>query len=94
MTSPTPPIELTGTRSRWPTAVDVPASVLAALASIAPVSTAEDELAEGSRDWWPLALHWSLDGEVPCRAAAIVRPDDDGAGRRHRRAVQRPSHPA
>jgi alkyldihydroxyacetonephosphate synthase len=75
VTSPTPPIELTGTRSRWPTAVDVPASVLGALASIAPLSTAEDELAEGSRDWWPLALHWSLDGEVPCRAAAIIRPE-------------------
>jgi alkyldihydroxyacetonephosphate synthase len=75
VTAPTPPIELAGTRSRWATAVDVPAPVLAALAAIAPVSTAEDEVAEGSRDWWPLALHWSLAGEVPCRAAAIVRPE-------------------
>jgi alkyldihydroxyacetonephosphate synthase len=74
VTSPTAPIELAGTRSRWPTAVDVPVSILAALATIAPVTSAEDELAEGSRDWWPLALHWSLAGEVPCRAAAIVRP--------------------
>jgi alkyldihydroxyacetonephosphate synthase len=75
VTSPTPPIELNGTRSRWPAAVDVPEALLAALAAIAPMTTAEDELADGSRDWWPLALHWSLGGEVPCRAAAIVRPE-------------------
>jgi alkyldihydroxyacetonephosphate synthase len=75
VTSPTPPIELAGTRSRWPTAVDVPAAFLGALSAIAPLTTAEDELAAGSRDWWPLALHWSLAGEVPCRAAAIVRPE-------------------
>ena len=60
MTSPTPPIELAGTRSRWPTAVDVPAAFLGALSAIAPLTTAEDELAAGSRDWWPLALHLSL----------------------------------
>lgn len=71
---PTPPIELTGSQSRWATAVDVPAAVLAALAEIAPTTADPDETAEASRDWWPLALHWSLAGAVPCRAAAVCRP--------------------
>ncbi len=34
----------------------------------------EREVAERSRDWWPLAMHWSLAGEVPARAAVAVRP--------------------
>jgi len=38
------------------------------------VVTDEMCLAEASRDWWPLALQWSLDGEVPRRAGAVVRP--------------------
>ena len=72
--APTPPIELTGTNGRWPTAVDVPDTVLDALAGIAPLATDEQVTAEASRDWWPLALHWSLAGSVPCRAAAVSRP--------------------
>src|SRR5438128_10728910 len=35
-------------------------------------------LAEASRDWWPLAMIWALDGEVPARAAAMVRPASAG----------------
>ena len=34
----------------------------------------EESTAHASRDWWPLALHWALAGEVPCRGAAVVRP--------------------
>ncbi len=31
-------------------------------------------LAEASRDWWPLAMHWARAGEVGMRAALIARP--------------------
>jgi alkyldihydroxyacetonephosphate synthase len=35
-----------------------------------------DEIAEASRDWWPLAMIWALDGQVATRASVIVRPHD------------------
>jgi len=31
-------------------------------------------IAEASRDWWPLAMIWALDGQVAGRAAAVARP--------------------
>jgi alkyldihydroxyacetonephosphate synthase len=74
MMEPTPPIELTGARARWAGAVAVPPAARDALAGICPVVDDEQELAERSRDWWPLALHWSLAGEVPARAAIAARP--------------------
>ena len=40
----------------------------------AEVLVAPDVTAEASRDWWPLAMIWAVDGEVPARAAAVVRP--------------------
>jgi len=77
MTEPTPPIELTGVTSRWTGGVEVPADVVARLAEIAPARAAGDDprsVAEASRDWWPLALHWALAGEVPRAAGVVVRP--------------------
>jgi len=74
-TQPTAPIELTGTAARWPGAVDVPAGVVEELAGLCPTTTADHDVAEHSRDWWPLALHWSLAGEVPARAAVVARPE-------------------
>src|SRR3954453_20658083 len=74
MTEPTPPIELTGTAARWTGAVDVPAAVLDELRAVTAGVDDEKLIAEPSRDWWPLALHWSLAGQVPQRAAVIVRP--------------------
>ncbi len=38
------------------------------------VVVAPGELAEASRDWWPLAMTWALDGQVGGLAAAIARP--------------------
>lgn len=75
MTRPTPPIELTGTDEylAGPRAT-VSDELLAELADICDTVTDLTELAEHSRDWWPLALHWSLQGAVPARAAVIVRP--------------------
>ncbi len=78
MTQPTPPIELSGSRARWPGAIDVPAEVIAALSDVCTVIDDEAAVADCSRDWWPLALHWALQGEVPARAAVIVRPVSTG----------------
>ncbi len=73
--APTPPIELEGSDSRFEgAAVEVPEEALAELAAICEVITNVGSVAEASRDWWPLALHWSLDGKVPRLAEVVVRP--------------------
>ncbi|CAN5642490.1 FAD-binding oxidoreductase [soil metagenome] len=74
MTNPTAPIELTGSASRFGPGVDLPAEVCDQLAAIAPVVDDPVTRAETSRDWWPLALHWSLDGQVPAVAGLVCRP--------------------
>jgi alkyldihydroxyacetonephosphate synthase len=80
MTRPTPPIELTGTQSRLAADPEpLPSALRARLDALAAsdactVSTEAVATAEASRDWWPLALHWSLAGQVPRRAAAVVAP--------------------
>lgn len=78
-TSPTPPIELLGSDDRLTGAgVDVPEEAVAALASICETiesdGSSADAVAEASRDWWPLALHWALAGQVPRLAEVVVRP--------------------
>ena len=75
-TQPTPPIELLatdGVRGRWPSE-PLPDTVLRALANACPTTVDPMTCAETSRDWWPLALHWALAGEVPTLAAAVCRP--------------------
>lgn len=75
MTAPTSPIELTGTAARLTTeVVALPPGFVDRLAAITDVVTELDAVAEASRDWWPLALHWALAGQVPQRAAVVVRP--------------------
>ena len=75
MTEPTAPIELTGTSSRFTSPTWQPdVDLIARLAGICETITSPTATAEASRDWWPLAMHWSLAGEVPQRAAAICRP--------------------
>jgi alkyldihydroxyacetonephosphate synthase len=75
VTSPTPPIELAGTGEHLSgTGVDLGHSLVEQLAAICEVVVDEREVAEASRDWWPLALHWALAGEVPRRAGVVVRP--------------------
>jgi alkyldihydroxyacetonephosphate synthase len=74
-TSPTPPIELTGDASHFGgEGIELPDDLLAALHGICEVVADDSRIAETSRDWWPLALHWSLAGEVPQMADAVVRP--------------------
>ncbi len=50
------------------------AALIAELAAICPTDDGEAITAEASRDWWPLALHWALAGQVPVRAGVVCRP--------------------
>lgn len=73
-TAPTPPIELNGTASRFGGAVTLPSGFAERLAAACPCTTDERATAEASRDWWPMALHWALAGQVPQRAAVVAGP--------------------
>lgn len=78
--APTAPIQIAGnaadSKPHFTTAcVDVPESVLTQLRDLGvDVQIDAATRAESSRDWWPLAMTWALDGEVPAIAAAVVRP--------------------
>jgi alkyldihydroxyacetonephosphate synthase len=80
--APTPPIAIDGgpasARSHLTGArVEVPADVLDRLSSAcSTVVTDPAELAEASRDWWPLAMCWATGGEVAGLASAVCRPSD------------------
>ncbi len=54
--------------------VDVPAPLLAQLAAICPTVSEGDLVGEVSRDWWPQAMIWAVDGQVAAKAAAVVSP--------------------
>jgi alkyldihydroxyacetonephosphate synthase len=74
VTLPTPPIELSGTASRFGEPPPLPDGFEQQLAGICEVVTAAASVADASRDWWPLALHWALAGSVLQRAAIVARP--------------------
>ncbi len=80
MAQPRPPIELTGTGQRLAThRVEVEHSLLERLrATGAEVVVDRPAVAEASRDWWPLAMHWALAGQVPALASVVVRPASTG----------------
>jgi alkyldihydroxyacetonephosphate synthase len=40
------------------------------------VSDDDGARAEAGRDWWPLAIGWAVDGEVPSRPSVVARPTD------------------
>ena len=77
---PTPPIAFGGPATDVRAHFGAPAvaigdEVLAQLRSVcADVAVDAETVVEASRDWWPLAMIWALDGEVAGRAAAVVRP--------------------
>ncbi len=79
---PTPPIALgadaSEVRARLGAAhVAVDDELLGRLRSACDdVSVEVDVRTEASRDWWPLAMIWALDGEVPGLAAAVATPTD------------------
>jgi len=73
--APTPPIELAGSGHRLSsTPVAVDDALVQLLTAVCPTTTAEAPRAEASRDWWPLAMHWALAGQVPQLAAAVCSP--------------------
>lgn len=77
--APTPPIALRGggkaaTARLEGAFVPVPAAVVDRLAAIAPTTVDGDLIGEASRDWWPQAMIWALDGQVAAKAAAVVQP--------------------
>jgi alkyldihydroxyacetonephosphate synthase len=74
--APTPPIAIEGddVRGRF-RGVDVDDKLVARLSDVCDdVRTDRATLAEAGRDWWPVAMRWALDGEVPALAAAVARP--------------------
>ena len=77
---PTPPIPLAGsaaqaTSKRRGSRVGITEAVLRDLRSSCPDVTEDPEvIGESSRDWWPLAMTWALQGQVGSRAAAVARP--------------------
>jgi alkyldihydroxyacetonephosphate synthase len=78
----TAPIELSGgaadVTSRLTTSrVEVGDDVVRRLGdACSSVTTDPAVLAESSRDWWPLAMTWALDGQVAGLAAVVATPSD------------------
>ena len=78
--APTPPIAFAGSpdavRSHIGARfVDVDDKLQARLRGVCDdVTTDPAARAEAGRDWWPLAMSWALDGEVPGLAAVVARP--------------------
>lgn len=78
--APTPPIDVAGGAAQagerlGGRRVPVGDALLARLHDTgAEVRTDAAELAEAGRDWWPGAMLWATEGEVPARAGALVRP--------------------
>jgi len=52
----------------------LPDQVLRRLAAACPLDQAEPAIVEAGRDWWPMALHWALLGQVPALPAVVARP--------------------
>ena len=44
------------------------------LAAVCPLDLDEGAVVEAGRDWWPLALHWALQGQVPALPGLVARP--------------------
>ena len=83
MTKPTAPIEFGDgeVRSRWITAGSTArdtatnvAALLRDLAAVCPTSTQPVDLAEHARDWWPLAMRWALQSQVPQLPLVVASP--------------------
>jgi alkyldihydroxyacetonephosphate synthase len=85
-TQPTPPIAFGGgvIQSRWTSAETGPAhtptssggaeALLRDLAAVCLTSTRLTELAEHARDWWPLAMRWALQSQVPRLPIVVASP--------------------
>ncbi|MGY6500259.1 MAG: FAD-binding oxidoreductase [Acidimicrobiales bacterium] len=81
--APTAPIALpdpaTATARLTSRHVDVDDATLTRLRSVcSDVSVDHADRSEASRDWWPLAMIWALDNQVPAQAAVVARPTTSG----------------
>jgi len=65
--APTPPIAIAGDGTLHELAPQVAADGLTLPAEV-------EATPEHGRDWWPLAMKWALDGEVPGLPGRVVRP--------------------
>ncbi|MEY4081546.1 MAG: hypothetical protein RL430_1976 [Actinomycetota bacterium] len=76
----TPPIEFGGGADNagihLPAVAEVAEEHLDALARICHTDVTHADRAEHGRDWWPLAMRWSLAGETPQIPGAVCRPRD------------------
>lgn len=77
--APTPPIDLAGGAAtatvRGATMVPVPDPVIDRIRQTgAGVSIEHAVRAEASRDWWPGAMAWATEGQVPGLAGVVVTP--------------------
>ncbi len=81
MTQPTPvtPIDATPDRVidhlEGPR-VEVDDDLRRRLGEICAVVDDDASRAEAGRDWWPVAIGWAVDGQVPSRPAVVARPTD------------------
>jgi alkyldihydroxyacetonephosphate synthase len=77
---PTPPIEIAGGAASAGAHLDTRTVTLddAFLRRLGEacgaVTTAADSIGEASRDWWPLAMTWALEGQVAQLADAVATP--------------------
>ena len=46
------------------------------LGEVCAVVDDDESRAEAGRDWWPVAIGWAVDGQVPSRPAVVARPTD------------------
>jgi len=78
--APTPPIAIAGggaaaTARLGAAQVDVPEALRRDLRAVCELVDGGDEIGEASRDWWPQAMIWALDGQVPGKAAVVAKPN-------------------
>lgn len=79
--APVTPIAFAGanplTTRPGPEPVAIGDDVVARLRDVcATVSTDDEARVAASRDWWPLAMIWARDDQIPAIAGAVCRPDD------------------
>ncbi len=81
MTRPTPVTPIDATPDRVTDHLDgdrveVEENLRRRLGEVCTVVTDDESRAEAGRDWWPVAIGWAVDGEVPSRPAVIARPTE------------------
>ncbi|NDC11002.1 MAG: FAD-binding oxidoreductase [Actinobacteria bacterium] len=85
VTQPTPPIDFGDgpLNARWSTPRPSEMNaIIDELRAICPISTTGVDLAEHARDWWPLAMRWALQAQVPQLPSVVATPSTTDEVRR------------